>query len=149
MEEFKVVTKSLDQVVKEMLEGKQFSVKHQFQSYLPVADGTVTMYERVKLSTSASTLWQLLQRGDLYEESHWEDSLDGSWENGVWCLVSYDNGATDYAKVLDEYPCKDGLLYISNLASGLVSANPVPKELAEMLEKHYKETVNNTCDCNY
>lgn len=137
MEEFKVVTKTLDQVVGEMLEGKHFYVKHHFPSCFPVtADNTVTMYERVKLSTSASTLWQLLQRGDLYEEVHWTEQLDGTYENGVWCKVGMKDKYSGISKVLDceaDYP-----KYKTLHGHYAAIAEPVSKELAELLEKEMK-----------
>lgn len=67
-------------------------------------------------------------------EAQWTNQLDGSWKNGVWCMVWDDGGHAFYAKVTDYE--KGRILPFKAIGTGCNydNANPIQQELADLLE---------------
>lgn len=69
-------------------------------------------------------------------EIPWTDRLDGTWENGVWCMT-WDNG--DVKKCVAKISKYDECDYITNAGAYFHNAKPLPQDLAEQLESLSKQ----------
>lgn len=126
-----VLDMSVGQVVDALLSGDEFYV-YSSGKYFKVSIGSDTCYISSKrggignVSLRFDNLKETVRLGLLQRKVNWTDNLDGTWGNGVWCLYG-----DDYTKVLGSN--HNTLIYeIRELCT------PVPKELAELLEKNYQ-----------
>lgn len=64
-------------------------------------------------------------------EIDWRDQLDGSWDNGVWCMCWNDGGARKLPSKISKF---DGFGHSSNSGDYYQNATPLPQQLADQLE---------------
>lgn len=83
------------------------------------------------------SLKQELEAGNITRliEIPWTDQLDGTWENGVWCMCWDDGKESAFEKVVDT-------IYVTDFETSLTTyqnATPLPQDLADKLEALSKE----------